>query len=169
LPTTSRQGKSIARIPGGTLIGNTFKPGVSTLADAERAHIISTLRDTNWVVGGREGAAARLGVLRTTLISGIVLPLPCLRDVDSSPRRLATPRCVARSCRSRWPAQPLRARRVPRSQENQGWFHVAYGLFRCLFRTRPPGARNRRLRASRPANSRTALERTEYGVAPPSQ
>jgi len=44
-------------------------PGVSTLADAERAHIISTLRDTNWVVGGREGAAARLGVLRTTLIS----------------------------------------------------------------------------------------------------
>jgi formate hydrogenlyase transcriptional activator len=44
-------------------------PGVSTLADAERAHIISTLRDTNWVVGGRDGAAARLGVLRTTLIS----------------------------------------------------------------------------------------------------
>ncbi len=44
-------------------------PGVSTLADAERAHIISTLRDTNWVVGGRDGAAVRLGVLRTTLIS----------------------------------------------------------------------------------------------------
>jgi formate hydrogenlyase transcriptional activator len=44
-------------------------PGVSTLADAERAHIISALRDTNWVVGGRDGAAARLGVLRTTLIS----------------------------------------------------------------------------------------------------
>ena len=44
-------------------------PGVSTLADAERAHIISTLRETNWVVGGRDGAAARLGVLRTTLIA----------------------------------------------------------------------------------------------------
>jgi formate hydrogenlyase transcriptional activator len=44
-------------------------PGVRTLADAERAHIISVLRDTNWVVGGRNGAAARLGVLRTTLIA----------------------------------------------------------------------------------------------------
>jgi transcriptional regulator with GAF, ATPase, and Fis domain len=44
-------------------------PGVSTLADAERAHIISTLRETNWVIGGRDGAAMRLGVLRTTLIA----------------------------------------------------------------------------------------------------
>jgi formate hydrogenlyase transcriptional activator len=44
-------------------------PGVRTLADAERAHILSTLRDTHGVVGGRDGAAARLGVLRTTLIS----------------------------------------------------------------------------------------------------
>ena len=41
----------------------------STLADAERAHIISTLHETNWVVGGRDGAAVRLGVLRTTLIA----------------------------------------------------------------------------------------------------
>ncbi len=40
-----------------------------TLADAEREHILSALRDTNWVVGGRTGAAARLGVKRTTLIS----------------------------------------------------------------------------------------------------
>ena len=41
----------------------------STLADAEKAHIISTLHETNWVVGGRDGAAVRLGVLRTTLIA----------------------------------------------------------------------------------------------------
>jgi formate hydrogenlyase transcriptional activator len=40
-----------------------------TLADAERAHIISVLRETNWVVGGRNGAAARLGLFRTTLIA----------------------------------------------------------------------------------------------------
>ena len=40
-----------------------------TLADAERAHIITTLRETNWVVGGRNGAAARLGVNRTTLLA----------------------------------------------------------------------------------------------------
>ena len=44
-------------------------PGVHTLEDADRAHIISTLRETNWVVGGRNGAAARLGLNRTTLIS----------------------------------------------------------------------------------------------------
>src|SRR5262249_26724606 len=44
-------------------------PGVRTLADADRAHIISTLRETNWVVGGRNGAAARLGLARTTLIA----------------------------------------------------------------------------------------------------
>src|SRR5262249_30270298 len=43
--------------------------GAGTLADAERAHIISTLRATEWVVGGRNGAAARLGVFRTTLIA----------------------------------------------------------------------------------------------------
>jgi formate hydrogenlyase transcriptional activator len=44
-------------------------PGACTLADAERAHIISVLRETNWIVGGRKGAAARLGVFRTTLIA----------------------------------------------------------------------------------------------------
>jgi formate hydrogenlyase transcriptional activator len=40
-----------------------------TLADAERAHIKATLHETNWVVGGRAGAAARLGLPRTTLIA----------------------------------------------------------------------------------------------------
>jgi len=44
-------------------------PGARTLADADRAHIIWTLRETNWVVGGRNGAAARLGLNRSTLIS----------------------------------------------------------------------------------------------------
>src|SRR5262245_24148254 len=43
--------------------------GVTTLADADRAHIVATLRRTNGVVGGRNGAAARLGVKRTTLIA----------------------------------------------------------------------------------------------------
>jgi formate hydrogenlyase transcriptional activator len=40
-----------------------------TLADADKAHITATLRQTNWVVGGRNGAAARLGLKRTTLIA----------------------------------------------------------------------------------------------------
>jgi formate hydrogenlyase transcriptional activator len=39
-----------------------------TLADAERAHMMATLRQTNWVVGGPTGAAARLGLARTTLL-----------------------------------------------------------------------------------------------------
>src|SRR5579864_4896173 len=43
--------------------------GIRTLADAERAHIIATLRATNWVVGGAHGAAAHLGLPRTTLLS----------------------------------------------------------------------------------------------------
>jgi Bacterial regulatory protein, Fis family len=40
-----------------------------TLADAERAHITATLDKTNWVIGGRNGAAARLGLPRTTLLA----------------------------------------------------------------------------------------------------
>jgi len=42
---------------------------VRTLNDAHRALIIKTLRETNWVVGGPEGAAAKLGLKRTTLIT----------------------------------------------------------------------------------------------------
>jgi transcriptional regulator with GAF, ATPase, and Fis domain len=42
---------------------------IRTLEDANRAHIKATLRETNWVVGGLNGAAARLGMHRTTLIS----------------------------------------------------------------------------------------------------
>jgi transcriptional regulator with GAF, ATPase, and Fis domain len=42
---------------------------VRTLADAERAHIVETLRETNGVVSGKRGAAARLGLPRTSLIS----------------------------------------------------------------------------------------------------
>ena len=39
-----------------------------TLADAEREHISAVLQQANGVVGGRNGAAARLGVARTTLL-----------------------------------------------------------------------------------------------------
>ena len=38
-----------------------------TLADAEREHIVGALRETGWVVGGPNGAAARLGMKRSTL------------------------------------------------------------------------------------------------------
>jgi formate hydrogenlyase transcriptional activator len=38
-----------------------------TMEEAERAHIVATLTDTNWVVAGARGAAARLGMNRSTL------------------------------------------------------------------------------------------------------
>ena len=58
------------RAPIGELTNaNRPTPRPRTLADADRAHIASVLRETKWVVGGQSGAAARLGLNRTTLIS----------------------------------------------------------------------------------------------------
>jgi formate hydrogenlyase transcriptional activator len=51
-----------------TLSREAETPPVS-LVEAQRAHIAKALSETNWVVGGRDGAAARLGLARTTLIS----------------------------------------------------------------------------------------------------
>ncbi len=55
-----------------------------TLEDATRDHVLQTLEETRWVVGGRHGAAARLGIARTTLIAkmrrlGIELSRPELQ------------------------------------------------------------------------------------------
>jgi len=41
--------------------------GAVTLKDAERDHILKTLMQTRWVVAGPNGAAARLGMKRSTL------------------------------------------------------------------------------------------------------
>jgi formate hydrogenlyase transcriptional activator len=38
-----------------------------TLEDAEREHICKTLEQTRWVIAGHNGAAARLGIKRSTL------------------------------------------------------------------------------------------------------
>jgi formate hydrogenlyase transcriptional activator len=48
----------------------TGKPGlpVSTLTEVEREHILRALEASNWVVGGRNGAAERLGMKRTSLV-----------------------------------------------------------------------------------------------------
>jgi formate hydrogenlyase transcriptional activator len=43
-------------------------PAPITLEDAEREHILQALRETQWVLGGLDGAAHRLGMPRTTLI-----------------------------------------------------------------------------------------------------
>lgn len=45
-----------------------FAAEVRTLADAEREHILKALYDSDWVIGGPNGAAAGLGVKRTTLL-----------------------------------------------------------------------------------------------------
>ena len=37
------------------------------LREVEREHILHTLKDTKWIIGGPAGAAARLGMKRTTL------------------------------------------------------------------------------------------------------
>jgi len=42
-------------------------PGQQTLFDVEREHIRHVLHDTNGVIGGKHGAASRLGLKRTTL------------------------------------------------------------------------------------------------------
>jgi formate hydrogenlyase transcriptional activator len=52
---------------------------VVTLEEAEREHILKALRDSKWVLSGPMGAAAKLGMKRTTLHSkmqklGIVRP-----------------------------------------------------------------------------------------------
>jgi formate hydrogenlyase transcriptional activator len=41
----------------------------TNLKEVEREHILRTLKDTKWRIGGRTGAAARLGMKRTTLQS----------------------------------------------------------------------------------------------------
>jgi formate hydrogenlyase transcriptional activator len=43
--------------------------GATTLEECEREHILHTLAETGWIVGGTRGAAIRLGIKRTTLIS----------------------------------------------------------------------------------------------------
>ena len=55
-----------------SICGGSKCPKVSgpvTLEQAERSHILQTLQHTDGVIGGRNGAAARLGMPRTTLIS----------------------------------------------------------------------------------------------------
>ncbi len=41
--------------------------GTTELESVEREHILRVLRETNWVIGGAGGAAAKLGLPRTTL------------------------------------------------------------------------------------------------------
>jgi transcriptional regulator with GAF, ATPase, and Fis domain len=61
-------------------------PVRTTLCDSERTLILSALETSGWVVGGPYGAAARLGLKRTTLIARMkkhrILRLPEESTVD---------------------------------------------------------------------------------------
>jgi len=48
--------------------GATISPAGTTLRDSERTLILYTLERVGWVIGGPKGAAAKLGLKRTTLI-----------------------------------------------------------------------------------------------------
>ena len=56
-PTSAAQAECAA-MPDGSAM---------TLADAEREHILTALRETRWVMGGPKGAANRLGMKRSML------------------------------------------------------------------------------------------------------
>ena len=54
-----------------------------TLEEVERNHILKTLKETRWVLSGSSGAAARLGLNRSTLYFRMK-KLGIARSVDSS-------------------------------------------------------------------------------------
>jgi formate hydrogenlyase transcriptional activator len=63
---------------------------IRTLAEVERDHIVATLHATSGVIGGWNGAAAKLGVSRTTLISrmqrlGITAPARATQQAAALP------------------------------------------------------------------------------------
>jgi PAS domain S-box-containing protein len=76
--------RAVILSPGRTL-SVTFEPEDMpvatpvTLADAQRRHVVAILEQTGWRIGGKDGAAARLGLQRSTLNSlmkrlGIIRP-----------------------------------------------------------------------------------------------
>jgi transcriptional regulator with GAF, ATPase, and Fis domain len=90
---------SVLRLP--LDLKQTMKPrsesASRTLADADREHILETLQQTDWLIGGRDGAANRLGLPRTTLIYKMrKLGIEIRRSPRARPiRKLADERCRA--------------------------------------------------------------------------
>jgi formate hydrogenlyase transcriptional activator len=61
---------STLQVPVGELANNTNAPAASVTSDVgEREKILRTLKETGGRVAGADGAAARMGIKRTTLIS----------------------------------------------------------------------------------------------------
>jgi transcriptional regulator with GAF, ATPase, and Fis domain len=68
-----------------------------TLADADREHILETLNQADWLIGGQNGAANRLGLPRTTLIYKMrKLGIGTRRPLEARPvRQLEDNQCYA--------------------------------------------------------------------------
>jgi formate hydrogenlyase transcriptional activator len=67
-----------------------------TLADADREHILETLEQADWLIGGQKGAANRLGLPRTTLLYKMrKLGIETRRSQGARPVRLADEQCHA--------------------------------------------------------------------------
>jgi formate hydrogenlyase transcriptional activator len=85
-----------------------------TMEEAERSHVLQTLQQTGGVLGGPNGAAARLGLPRTTLIAKMkrlrinraqnsALPVPAVASVACSEDptlRIPPPSAIARESAS---------------------------------------------------------------------
>ena len=82
-------------------LNQTVKPRLEsasrTLADADREHILETLRQTDWLIGGEDGAANRLGLPRTTLIYK-------MRKLGIEIRRSPRARHIRQLADEPWPA-----------------------------------------------------------------
>jgi len=61
---------SVLRLPLGLkqTVEQSSESASRTLAEADREHILETLKQTDWMIGGQGGAANRLGLPRTTLV-----------------------------------------------------------------------------------------------------
>jgi formate hydrogenlyase transcriptional activator len=59
-----------------------------TLEEVQRSHILETLKETRWVLSGPNGAAARLGLNRSTLYFRMK-KLGIVRSVDSRPEAIS--------------------------------------------------------------------------------
>jgi transcriptional regulator with GAF, ATPase, and Fis domain len=89
---------SVLRLP--LDLKQTVKPSSEsasrTLADADRQHILETLQQTDWLIGGQDGAANRLGLPRTTLIYKMrKLGIETRRSPGPRPGRQLTEQCRA--------------------------------------------------------------------------
>jgi hydrogenase-4 transcriptional activator len=91
--------ESVLRLP--LDLKQTVKPrsesAARTLADADREHILETLMQTDWLIGGQDGAANRLGLPRTTLIYKMrKLGIEIRRSSRARPvRQVAEEQCFA--------------------------------------------------------------------------